>query len=213
MILDSVRLIIFDLDDTLCDTSSTAKDAKIAMVDAMIRAGLPASHDEIDIDDMEILSGKEFMLQVCNGFGCLNPGIVDAGMAAYYGYNSGIRIYPETIDVLKSLPQKKVLLTTGIPEVQQQKVKGMELERYFDLIIYDDIMDPRKETHIRDVLDRYGLSGEEVISVGDKLSDIEASNGAGVISVRKMTGRASGDQVPDDSKRAAFTIKDLRELL
>lgn len=98
-------------------------------------------------------------------------------------------VYDETYHTLETLKGtfKLLLLTNGSPDLQQEKLAGVpDLPSYFDEILISGSFgrgkpDPSLFQHALDLL---GVSKEEVIMVGDKLTtDVLGANQAGITSV------------------------------
>lgn len=85
--------------------------------------------------------------------------------------------YPD-VDAVVALPQRKILVTTGVPPVQLQKVRALGFGAWLDGVWIDDALAvPRKgkEAVFREVLAEEGLAPGAVVVVGDRLeSEIAA---------------------------------------
>ena len=208
-----IKAIIFDLDDTLSNTSARIISAKKVMVRAMIDAGLPAKQKDIEWKKIYALSGTDSVTYLLKQYNLKDKKILDAGLNTYYGYIGNTKLNPWAKFALNSLKSYKIiLLTTGRPGIQKKKVELLGIKNYFCDIVYDDIADSDKEAKIRKILKKHKLKTEEVISVGDKLSDVEASNKAGVTSVRCLTGRFKDNKPKNKFQMPDYKIKNLREL-
>lgn len=97
--------------------------------------------------------------------------------------------YEETIEVLETLSKsyKLLMLTNGSPDLQNEKLKmSPEIVPFFDHIIISGNFGQGKpsEALFQHALDTAGVTKEEAIMVGDKLStDILGSNRIGMKSV------------------------------
>ena len=208
-----IKAIIFDFDDTLADTSARIIPAKKVMVRAMIDAGFPAKQKDLEWKKIYKLSGADSVKYILKQYNLKDKKILDAGLNAYYSYIGNIKLNPGAKSALNSLKgYKLILLTTGKPEIQKKKVELFGISNYFCDIVYDDVTDSDKELKIRKILKKHKLKTEEVISVGDKLSDVEASNKAGVTSVRCLTGRFKDNKPKNKFQMPDYKIKNLREL-
>jgi putative hydrolase of the HAD superfamily len=88
-------------------------------------------------------------------------------------------LFPD-VAALVSLPQRKILVTTGVPAVQLQKIASLGIGAWLDAVHVDDALaEPRrgKRAVFRTILEEDGLSAEEVVVVGDNL-DSEIAAGA-----------------------------------
>ncbi|MEA3513905.1 MAG: HAD-IA family hydrolase [Nanoarchaeota archaeon] len=208
-----IKVIIFDLDDTLCNTSSTLNDSMQEIFRAMIDAGLPARIKDIDLSDNPHAFIPEFASRLAKKYGA-GKEAVSAGMEAYYNYVGNPELFPEVNDMLQELGKYKlILLTTGRPDAQKKKVELLGIKNHFQDIIFDDIANSDKGKKMRDILDKYSLKPEEVVVVGDKIfSEIEAANRLGIISVRCMRGRFKDAEPANKQQLPDYKIDNLMEL-
>ncbi|WP_256757466.1 HAD family hydrolase [Cohnella sp. WQ 127256] len=123
-------------------------------------------------------------------------------------------VYEETFSVLDELKgsYKLLLLTNGSPDLQQEKLDGMpDLIPYFDSIVISGNFGEGKPSSnlFAHALEQIGISKEEGIMVGDKLTtDILGANTIGMTSV--WINRH--DAVRNDEIIPSYEIKSLTEL-
>lgn len=95
-------------------------------------------------------------------------------------------VYPDVAGIV-GLPQRKILVTTGIPAVQLQKVRALGLPAWIDGVHVDDAMAvPRrgKRAVFAAILEQERLAPGSVVVVGDNLeSEIAAGAGLGLRTV------------------------------
>lgn len=123
-------------------------------------------------------------------------------------------IYPETISVLKQLRSQGCIIATltdvatGMPD-DLHKSYFPELMKYFDIYVSSLSCGYRKPNPkgLRDISERFGISADEMIFVGDEEKDIAVAKRFGCKSVLiNRKGRKA--QFGQD-----YTIKDLNEFL
>jgi len=69
--------------------------------------------------------------------------------------------------IIKTLPGKRFLVTTGFRKMQQSKIKQMGIEQDFtEIHIVDPTITSKKEV-FDGIMERYGYSPEDVLVVGD----------------------------------------------
>lgn len=123
-------------------------------------------------------------------------------------------IYPETVPVLEKLKAKGYIIATltdvatGMPD-ELHKSYFPELLPYFDMYVSSLSCGYRKPNPkgLRDISERFGISAEEMIFVGDEEKDIIVAKRFGCKSVfidRKGRGVQFGQE---------FTVMDLNEFL
>ena len=87
-------------------------------------------------------------------------------------------LYPESIEILNELRSKKIklaLISNATP-IAEKAVKTLELEKFFDVILYsfrEGLAKPNKKI-FEIALERLKLNQQEVIMVGDQLETDEA---------------------------------------
>lgn len=95
-------------------------------------------------------------------------------------------LFPDVAGLVR-LPQRKILVTTGVPSVQRQKIAALGLEAWLDAVHVDDARAvPRrgKKTLFAAILAEEGLDAAEVVVVGDNLeSEIAAGAALGMRTV------------------------------
>jgi len=220
-----VKAIIFDLDDTLFDSTGLVKKARMDSAKAMIDAGLPAkSYDEVYIRLCHIVRNygsnyPQHFSRLCDEYWIKpKPQIIAAGMVAYHNVKlSQIKLFTDAGKMLAKLKRKRFILgliTVGSPIKQWEKVLRLGIKKYFKVIW------PLDEKHTRSKLDtfkiflqEFELKAEDVYCVGDRIdSEIVDGNKLGMKTVRLMHGKyktllpQNRFQIPDR------TIKKIGEL-
>lgn len=122
-------------------------------------------------------------------------------------------LYPDTIEVLDKLKQnyKLGLITNGTPDLQWEKIKGGNLQNYFEkIVIAGDINISKPDTRIFQItIDYFNESLDSFVFIGDKIkTDIKGANEAGIKSVwlnRNNSVNEMGIE-PD------YEIKNLKEI-
>lgn len=131
-----------------------------------------------------------------------------------------IHLFPDsisTLDRLKNLGVKLVLITNGNSEGQREKINRFSLDKYFEFCLIEEELGygkPDKRV-FECALERLGLKAEEVWMVGDNLVwDIEAPQKLGIFSIwndyRKKGLPENTAIIPD---RIINSIEQLLELI
>ncbi|MEK4358520.1 HAD family hydrolase [Paenibacillus sp. FSL M7-1455] len=127
--------------------------------------------------------------------GLAELGVEDAQLAEELARQFGMErrsrphVYEETFQVLQELKgnYKLLLLTNGCPGLQQEKLDGVpELVPYFDQVVISGNFGKGKPdpTIFEHALSRLGVTPDEAVMVGDKLStDIKGGLAAGLTTV------------------------------
>ncbi len=92
---------------------------------------------------------------------------------------------PELPKILRDLKQAGIvvaLVTSDAPDLTRKCLQGLGILEYFDVLYTDDGTHPPKPDPycINDLCAKYGFSKEQVVMVGDTLTDMQFSKNAGV---------------------------------
>jgi len=177
-----IKLLIFDLDNTLFDTYN---QLGIKVLDKMIlrmkKLGLTKEQEQILRKKYHITGFRILAKQLG-----LSDEIRDIGMDTYKSMDlSHITPY-EDVKLLDGFKQKKILVTSGLEEVQLKKVKILKIGGLFEEVIVDESSSPENKQKIfADVLKKYKLKPEQAMVIGDNPdSEIAAGNNLGMITVQ-----------------------------
>lgn len=137
-----IKSIIFDLDNTLYPEESYVKSGFKAVSKYLSEKYL-LDNDDLFIKIMDIFNNYgrgDVFNRLIEDFN-LNEEVLNLVYIYRYHYPK-ISLYPESINVLKELKNnfKLGLITDGQVFVQKRKVEALNIERYFDVIIYTDIL-------------------------------------------------------------------------
>lgn len=121
-----------------------------------------------------------------------------------YGQNVGqVKIYPETVDILKKLNgYKKAIITNTPKDCTDQIVKNFNFERFFEIVLTSDDVNygkPSPELIIK-ACDHLKVNPKYAVLIGDTKSDVEA-------------GRAANCKVIGINIEADYTIENLSGIL
>lgn len=185
----SVKVIVFDLDDTLFDTlGQLVKPATKETCQAMISAGLNASLDDCIQQRNEIFKNNprdNIYRLLVNHFGTNDnentDSIVTAGFEAFHNRKVEEEITPfeHTHQTLQSLKANYplFLVTLGNPPTQQKKVKRLGLEEFFEKIFYVDVAQSHsKKEAFQTIMNQYDLTPDSFLCIGNRI-DTELKDG------------------------------------
>ncbi len=216
-----IKAIIFDLDDTLFDqTSQITPKALHSVAHALAARALDSesalSKKLLEHNTPHFVHKLNSLLDSYTLDEDTRKEMFTTGWKAYTNseFLQEISPYPDVESTLRALKPnyQLILITTGNANYQEEKVKGLGLASYFDLILCDESAD--KEEKILFVLKQFCLKPREVISVGDRIdSEIKAANKLGLITVRFLRGKYSILQPKHHYEHPDYEIKSLSELL
>lgn len=188
-----IQAIFFDFDGTLADT---AKLAVVATQRAFVAAGLPEPKTADVLHYQGVPIETSFPLL---GAADLTPVQLDALFAAFREeYRLGespatIELFPGIAQVLHNLQlagKDLFLLTSKKTVVAQRNLALLEVADYFTEIYGSDKVVAYKPNPagLIDILEKRHIQPDQAAMVGDATFDIEAGNGAGVLSVAVTWG-------------------------
>ena len=207
-------LIIFDLDDTLIDTSGSYIPAKLQQaLQEMIQHGLVVDSEE---EAYQLLLGlnetapngakglQEFLQEVGG-----HEKFLEIGTAAYYGPrvpNVPLQRLPRAVAVLEKLRQQHTLalVSYGVKEAQLQKMKLAGISGdLFSTVLFTDQYD--KQECYQKLCAQFGYQPENVLVCGDKFkTDLAPAITLGMKVVHMLWGRGIKDKPP--------TVQSIRDL-
>ena len=191
------RVVLLDLDDTLCDYT-TARDRRLRIAFAEA-TGLPEQAPELDaLIDASIAiqsHGADHFGSLLAQHGYGDSERADAA-AAWYRANRfhGLELFPDSLDVLEQLRRGPDgvanrplgIITNGPAEVQRAKVDLLRIRRLVDFVIISgefgaDKPDP---AIYAEALRQAGASAAETVFVGDSVDhDMAGAHASGLRSV------------------------------
>ncbi|MFW9999933.1 MAG: TIGR02253 family HAD-type hydrolase [Candidatus Hodarchaeota archaeon] len=204
--MSPIKLIGFDLDDCLFDSTGLSERARIKGLDAMINLGLEIDKNKAVRILNEIVreygsnSSKHYnhfvrrlnQMDEKIEFMSYNDRykyIAAAVMAYHEEKVNSIKLYDDvrnSLSRLKELSIKTAIITDGIPIKQYEKILRLKIDKLLDLVVISDeigIKKPNPELFTY-CLKKFKVKGQETIYVGDRLDkDIVPANINNIYSV------------------------------
>lgn len=234
-----IKLVGFDLDDCLFDSTGLSDRARIKGIEAMISLGL----------DIQREKAIEILKEIVNEYGSnsskhynyfirrLNQMdedveyisyndqykyIASAVMAYHAEKINSIKLYDDVEECLLKLKKKSIktaIITDGIPIKQYEKILRLKIDILIDLVVISDeigIKKPNPEL-FNYCLKKFGVNGSETIYVGDRIDkDIIPSNLNGIFSVYLHRGGKydtyKADLKFEEELKPNFEITDLNQI-
>ena len=221
-----IKAVFFDIDDTLYDTSSFAKLARRAAINAMIDAGLPLEFDEAYKLLREIIKekgsnyDKHFNVLTKRVFGEEKPLLIALGMITYHNVKFALlRLFPNTMSTLiylKSRGYHLGVISNGITIKQWEKLIRLGLHHFFDEIITSQEAGVEKpdEEIFKLAIGKMGCKAEKSVMVGNKFNEdiLGAINtGMSAILVNSTLTESEKEYIKKEDLKVDV-IKDLSEL-
>ncbi|KZX12704.1 TIGR02253 family HAD-type hydrolase [Methanobrevibacter curvatus] len=183
-----MKVIFFDIDDTLLGTSNFAKVAREAAINMMVENGLPLSHSEAYNLLQEIIVekgsnyNKHFNLLTERVYGKENPMLIALGMVSYHNVKFALlKPFAKTLDILiylKSKGYRLAVISNGRTIKQWEKLVRLNLHNFFDEVITSEEVSIEKPNKgiFEESLKRMNTKAENSIMVGNKF-DVDVLGG------------------------------------
>ncbi len=174
------KMVIFDLDGTLCDTLEDLKDACNY---ALNYCNLP----EISLDDTRAFIGngiKNLLLRASNAKGSIDILLKKFKEYYYENYMVHTKSYTQIEDVLYALKREGVLL--GVLTNKVEDIAKNIIDHLFPNImsfVYGEVEGRKKKpdpAFLLETIKQYHLKKEEVLYIGDSEVDIYTVINSGV---------------------------------
>lgn len=184
-----IRLIIFDLDGTLADTS-------IDITNALNYAVEPYNFKKMTVEKTISMVGGGLTKLVEKLLGDdmadLKPEVLRRFLEYYSEHLTVFTVpYPEVAAVLAELGSfKKAVISNKRENLSRRLLEDLGLARHFDIIMGSDSVDEKKPSPkpILHVLETLSVGPDEAVIVGDSPYDIEAGKAAGIITIGATYG-------------------------
>ena len=187
------KVIFFDIDGTLLDTSSFAELARRAAIKAMIEKGLPSTQNEAYSSLKDIIDkkgsnyNKHFNILTKKLCGEENPLLISLGAVTYQNVKfTLLRPFPKTIEMLIYLKNKGFklgIITNGLTIKQWEKLIRLDIHDFFDEVITSEEVGfekPEKKI-FEEAMNRMNCSPENSVMIGNKFEvDILGAVNAGM---------------------------------
>lgn len=218
------KVIAFDLDDTLLDTSGLLIPlASQRACEAMIAAGVNCTLEQCLIDRHHMSpshSHTEIFTTIANKYGTNQMGkAVHDALERFYNPEipMALPLLAGAIENLQELKKKYklYLVTMGSPEAQKNKIRALNIDTLFHgIYILNGFIGERKEMAFLDIIEREFILPEELLSIGNRLSsEIRDAKRCGGRTCYFAHGEHVGEtpQFPED--HPDFTVQHHKELI
>jgi HAD superfamily hydrolase (TIGR01549 family) len=228
--MNSLNVVCFDLDGTICDLWEGENRARLVLIDGLAQeSGVP--RDELaGVYDVEWAKIKlNYMGLVADGLENIDIREKHMGkILDIIGLESkpldyaqifcsetmdGIYIYPDAMKVMDALGEKYKLtmITNGASKWQREKIEKLSIGGYFDEILVSGELGHHKPSPVifQEMTQRTGVNSSEIIYIGnDYIKDIHGAKSSGWRTAWvKRTDEVRDETVPN------YTINELSELL
>jgi len=221
-----IKAVLFDIDDTLYNTSLQAESARKNAIRAMIEAGLSVDEDKAfaELENIVARYGSNYdhhYDKLIEKFKVgPSPHMIAAGIIAYHTTKIAYLVpYPDTVPTLLSLRDKRIrlgIVTEGVPVKQWEKLIRLGLQHFFEVVLIEK--EGKKagrggSVYLR-AAKRMGLDSGQCMMVGDRLdTDIFGANRAGLVTVQLCKGKHCGMEPGSKSMLPDYVVSRLSGVL
>ena len=215
-------LIIFDLDDTLIETSLCITPIKLEMaLDALIEEGLTVVDHDKALEDLLALnranSSASAALEIFLFPYPNSQKLFEKARDLVYGAMPNeiiISSVPGAKEMLKSLissSHRVACVTNGVVGIQEEKMKkaGIDMGVFYKIIVSDHNKD--KAFHYKEIVEELKFDPKEVIVCGDRIiRDLLPAKMLGYRTILMCRGRGESEQ--KDHECVDYYVQDLFEV-
>ncbi len=223
-----IKAVFFDLDDTLYDQRQYLFPAFMKVSRYLEgRLGIDAKYTyNILVEIVRMFgsaSGKIFDM-LLQKIGCYpDKTLIKKMVAVFYSYRPRRLIpYPRVIETLSELKRRGYrlgIITDGYPEIQRTKLKTLNLEGFFEMVVISDEYGRRfRKPHVISyliALEKMHVKPNESIYVGDNpLKDFYGANKLGMTTIRIRSGEYANINVEnlDPDYRPKYEIGRIEDI-
>ncbi len=206
--LNTLKVIFFDIDDTLYSASEFARLARLNSIQAMINMGLKMEREQCYRELVEVIEefGSNFehhydklLVRIPKeAYQGINPAIlIAAGVVAYHHTKSRyLRPYPDVRDTFRWLSRTDLqlgIITAGLEVKQAEKLIRLRLLKYINpaaIFITGQLGIGKQNAKLyQHACQTLRLQPAECMYVGDNaLTDVDVPNSLGMVTVLHQRG-------------------------
>jgi len=219
-----IKIIVFDLDDTLYPERQFAESGFRAVSTWLKSSGITEKElfPEMWRQFCEGTRGTVFN-DVLKGAGIVpEDSLIKKLVDVYRAHKPTVSLYPDALFILNHFHEKKKLglLTDGYLQTQENKVKALEIEHFFDIMVLTDEIGRKfwkpHPSGYKKVMDRFGLSGNECLYIADNpKKDFYGALSLGwkTVQIKRADGIYRDEASTDTDCQADITVGDLYQLV
>ena len=181
--------VIFDFDNCLCPATAVG-EAPFAPAFSALREANRGYLEESVLERAIADCWHTSFDAVAARYG-FSDAMIDAGNAAFGRVEAAPPLigYAD-LHVVRELPLRRFLVTTGFRRLQESKIRALGIESWFERVIVDAIDEAEhagKQAIFETILMDENLSAENVLVVGDNpVSELAAGRNLGMVTVQTL---------------------------
>ena len=206
----TIKAVIFDLDGTLVKFNLDYKTVRAETKQILTNEGLPASIFSLDESIFEMIKKAQVFMKN-NGKGEKEMSRIKGAVLKLAERHEveaarNTELLPgvgETLRMLKKMKLKLGLFTINCDTATNYILQQLGLKQFFDAVVTRDCVEMVKPApeHLQSALEMLNISPEEVVVVGDSVSDVKSAHEVKAMSI----GVSAGVSLPEELARAGAT--------
>ncbi|NHJ39458.1 MAG: TIGR02253 family HAD-type hydrolase [Asgard group archaeon] len=219
--------VLFDLDDTLFNSTLMSQTARRNAIRAIREAGVELDEDEAFDKLMQIVEeygsnyGEHFNRLIEELGYEIHPKLIAAAIVAYHSSKYALlRPFPDVILTLLTLMKADIkigIISDGIKVKQWEKLMYLGIQHFFDVVIINDLPSQWKPANYSFDLVMQKLNfrkPEKLIYIGNKIdTDIIGANRAGFVSVLFDPAKKIDVKTLEGEKKPQYHIQRINEII
>ncbi len=221
----NLKAILFDIDDTLIDTSGFSNIARNASIDALILGGLSTNREKIESELKRIIF--EYGSNASNHFNILleelkipkedRSRLISYALVAYHNAKIILHPIPDVPSTLMKLKEKNYKLyaaSEGLSIKQWEKLIRSGIDRHIEhAFMTEDLSVKTKNSEFyKHILSKLNLEAKECLMIGDRIEkDIVPAKECGLNTIHVLTGRYNNNGVR--CEESDYTVSNLSEII
>lgn len=209
------QLVLFDLDDTLCDHDGSLRVRLRSSFAAAFGGNPPENLNEIVEESIErSVFGTDHFAEILEPHGVTRSEQIQAAAEVYVADRfRGLNLFPEAVDAVSVVRRQAGIgmITNGPSDIQRQKIDLLGIGPLFPFILVSEEVgiwkpDPRIFQRAMEIAE---AAPEETVYIGDNPGhDVGGAKAAGITSiwVNRREATWPGGEPPD------YEITDLRQV-
>lgn len=206
-----LKLLIFDLDGTLADTS-------LDIADAVNYAVEPLGKSRYSVEEIKLMVGSgitKLLRSLRSPDSSVSEEIIMKRFIDYYSKHllANTKAYTHVQETLAKLEDRynKAVISNKREGFSREILEGIGILQFFDIVLGSDSVREQKPSPVPllEVMKRFGAAKDEAVMIGDSSYDIQAAKAAGV----KVIAVTYGFRSMESLKDADYIIDRFDELL
>ena len=221
-----MKLIIFDLDDTLFPSSELATKSRKNACQAIVDKGLNDTKENVYEKLMIIVkkfgsNSRDHFNELIMQYNVDFPGkYIATAVKAYHETKAKeLKIFDGVYEILKDLKEKGyilILMTNGPLVKQWDKIERLKLDETFKDYFVSDNQNQSitKDIIFGHILSKYNVEAKDALVIGDRLdTDIISANKLNIKNIRILQGKYANLMPKCKEEEPSYTVNHISEIV